>query len=88
MQWLLEKTHLLAHHRYREKYMASAIECVYRKCQKIKELPALILQQTSTMNILPKLHKKLPEIKEYLNWYWGEKNESGARFQQRKIVHV
>ena len=43
MRWLSAKTHLLAHRKWGEKHMVSAIDCVYKKCQNIKERPALIL---------------------------------------------
>ena len=51
--------------------MDSAIDFVYKKCQKIKKLQALILQHTFMMNILSKLHRKLIELKEYMNRYQG-----------------
>ena len=55
-------------------HMSSAIYCVYKKCQNIKEILALILQHTFIMNIFSKLYRTLTELKEYLNWYRGEKN--------------
>ena len=53
--------------------MTSSIDCVYNKCQKIKEQTVLILQQTFMMNIFSKLYKNLPELGEYLNWYQGDR---------------
>ena len=54
--------------------MTSAIDSVYKKFQKIKDVLVLILQHTVMMNIFSQLYRKLPELKEYLNWYRGEKN--------------
>ena len=68
MQWLSAKTRLLAHCKWGEKHMDSAIDCAYKKCHKIKERPDLILQHTFKMNIFSKLYRKLPELKEYMNW--------------------
>ena len=51
MRWLSAKTHLLAQRKWGENHMASAIDCVYKTFQKIKERPALILQNTFMMNI-------------------------------------
>ena len=48
--------------------MTSAIDSVYKKFQKIKDYPDLILQHTFIMNILSKLNIKLSELKKYLNW--------------------
>ena len=58
--------------------MAMDMDCVYKKCLLIKERPALILQKSFMMGIFSKLYRKLPELKEYLEWYRGEK---------RNIVH-
>ena len=71
--WLSAKTHLLAHRKWGDKYMAMAMDCVYKKCLLIKERPALILQKSFMMGIFSKLYRKLPELKEYLEWYRGEK---------------
>ena len=53
--------------------MASAIDCVYNKSQNIKERPRLILQHTFMMKIFSKLYKKMPELKQYMNCYRGDK---------------
>ena len=73
MRWLSANTHLLEHRKWGEKHMASAIDCVCKKCQKIKERPALILQESFMMNIFSKLYRKVPELKDYLDWFRGEK---------------
>ena len=74
MQWLSVKTHILAHPKWGENHMASAIYCVYNKFQKIRKRPALIIKHTFMMNIVSKLYRNMPELEEYLNWYQGEKN--------------
>ena len=73
MQWISATSHLLARRKWGENHIASAIDCVYKKCQKIKDSPALIIQHKFMMNIFSKLYRNLPELKEYLNWYRGEK---------------
>ena len=53
--------------------MASAIDCVHSKCQKPKHDPSLILRKSFMMTIFSRLHGKLPELREYLDWCRGEK---------------
>ena len=53
--------------------MACAIDCVYKKSLKIKERPALILQKSFMLSIFLRLYRKLPELKDYLDWHRGEK---------------
>ena len=53
--------------------MAFAIDCVYKKSLKIKERPALILQKSFMLSIFSKLYRKLPKLKDYLDWHRGEK---------------
>ena len=52
--------------------MACAIDCVYKKSLKIKERPALILQKSFMLSIFLNLYRKLPELKDYLDWHRGE----------------
>ena len=59
--------------------MVCAIDCVYKKSLKIKERPALILQKSFMLSIFLKLYRKLPELKDYLDWHRGEKDEHGSR---------
>ena len=40
---------------------------------KIKERPALILQKSFMLSIFSNLYRKLPELKDYLDWHRGEK---------------
>ena len=53
--------------------MACAIDCVYKKSMKIKERPALILQKSFMLSIFLNLYRKLPELKDYLDWHRVEK---------------
>ena len=53
--------------------MACAIDCVYKNYLKIKERPDLILQKSYMLSIFSNLYRKLPELKDYLDWHRGEK---------------
>ena len=53
--------------------MAGAIDCVYKKYLNIKERPALILQKSFMLSIFSNLYRKLPELKDCLDWHRGEK---------------
>ena len=90
LRWLSAKTHLLEHRKWGEKHMASAFDCVYLKCQKLKERPALILQKSFMMSIFSKLYTKLPELKEYLEWYRGERKNKihGCNAKESRICGV
>ena len=70
--------------------MASAFDCVYSKCEKLKERPALIPQKSFMMSIFSKLYKKLPELKEYLEWYRGEQKNKihGCNAKESRICGV
>ena len=52
--------------------MACAIDCVYKKSLKIKERPALIFQKSFMLSIFLNLYRKLPDLKDYLDWHRGE----------------
>ena len=67
--------------------MASAFDCVYAKCQKIKERPELVLNKSFMMSVFSKLYKKLPELKEYLLWSRGEKKNTihGCNVKESRI---
>ena len=89
MRWLSANTHLLEHRKWGENNMACAIDFVYRKFLKIKELPALILQKSFILIIFSNLYRKLPELKDYLDWHRGEKINmvhGCSRIKQRVCV--
>ena len=51
LHWLSSETHLLEHWKWGERHMASAFDCVYTKCQKIKEHPELVLNKNFMMSV-------------------------------------
>ena len=53
--------------------MACAIDFVYKKYLKIKERPDLIFQKSFMLSIFSKIYRKLPELKDYLDWHRVEK---------------
>ena len=63
----------MEHRKWVEKNMSCAIDCVYKKSLKFKERPALILQKSFMLGIFSNLYRKLPELKDYLDWHRGEK---------------
>jgi len=74
MRWLAGKTHLLAHRKWGEKSMARPINYMYKAFQKLQVDGSLILDERFMMSIFKPLHRILPEFKEYLDWYFEEKN--------------
>ena len=86
MRWLSANTHLLEHRKWGENNMACAIDCVYKKSLNIKERQALILQKSFMLSIFSNLYRKLPELKDYLDWHRGEKMnmvDGCSRIEQR-----
>ena len=73
MRWLSANTHILEHRKRGYNNMAFAIGCVYKNYLKIKERPALILQKSFMLSIFSNLYRKLPELKDSLDWHRGEK---------------
>ena len=73
MRWLSANTHLLERRKWGEKNMAFAINCFYKNSLKIRDRPALILQKSFILSIFSNLYRKLPELKNYLDWHGGEK---------------
>ena len=72
MGWLSANTYLLENRKWREKNMACVINCVYKNSLKIKERPDLILHKSFMLSIFSKLYRKLPELKDYIDWHRGE----------------
>ena len=66
--------------------MARKIDCIHKKFQKIKELLALIIQYTFMMKTFSKLYRKLPRLKEYLNWFRGEKRNRLHAFNNKESL--
>ena len=64
-----------------EKHMASVIECVHKKCQKINKRLDLIIQKCFMMNLFSKLYRKVPLVQ-------GRKDEHSSWLQQQGVTCV
>ena len=53
--------------------MAQAIDMVYNDFLKIEHRPQLLLKESFIMNIFKPLYQKLPELKDYLTYFFEEK---------------
>jgi hypothetical protein len=74
MRWLAGNTHILAHREWGEKHMARSIDLVYDAMLKIQKNSKLFLKEDFMMNILKPLYSQLPELEDYLTWYFEEKS--------------
>ena len=74
MRWLSGNTHLLEHRQWGEKHMAKSIDLVYEAFLKIERNPKLFLKEDFMMNIFKPLYEQLPELEDYMSWYFEEKN--------------
>ena len=73
MQWLSANTYLLVHHQWGEKNMTKAINLMYYAFIKVRANGALILDEYFKTNIFPPIILKLPELKDFFDWYYKEK---------------
>ena len=64
---------MLAHRKWREKHMASAIDLAYSAFLKIETNPLLMLWESFVMEIFKPLYRKLPELEDYLSYYFEDK---------------
>jgi hypothetical protein len=74
MRWLAGNTHLLEHRQWGEKHMAKSIDLVYEAFLKIQRNNKLFLKEDFMMNIFKPLYEQVPELEEYMSWYFEEKN--------------
>ncbi len=73
MRWLAGNTHLLAHRNWGVRNMAHAIDLVYNAFLKIEQRPQLMLKESFVMNIFKRLYNKLPELTDFLDYFFEEK---------------
>ena len=73
MRWLAGNTHLLEHRKWGEADMCMAVDLVYNTFLKVETNGRLMLCESFIMKIFKPLYKKLPELEEYLDWYFEEK---------------
>ena len=73
MRWLAGNTHLLQHRKWGEVHMTTAVDLVYNAFVKIETNGKLMLRESFVMNIFKPLYKKLPELKDYLDYYFEER---------------
>ena len=73
MRWLAGNSHLLQHRKWGEVHMTTAVDLVYNAFVKIEKNGKLMLRESFIMNVFQPLYNKLPELKDYLNYYFEEK---------------
>ena len=72
-QWLAGKTHKLAHRDWVEKDMSVICDMVYIAFKSIAADGEKMLDEDFMMNLFSPLYTKLPELQQFLKWYFEEK---------------
>lgn len=73
MRWLAGNTHTLAHREWGERSMGRVIDILYNAFDEIKDCGELFLDLDFMMNIFSTLYEQLPEFKEYLDYFFEQK---------------
>ena len=76
MHWLAGKTHELGHCKWSERSMGRAVDLMYNAFVEVESDGELMLDEDFRMNILSPLYAELPELKEYLTYYFEEKESN------------
>jgi hypothetical protein len=77
MHWLAGKMHELGHRNWSERSMGRAVDLMYNAFAEVESDGELMLDEDFIMNIFSPLYAELPELKEYLTYYF-EENESNV----------
>ena len=72
-RWLAGKTHELAHRQWGEKDMGVVCDIVYEKFKTIAEDGDKMLDEDFMLQMFSPLYTKLPEFKQFIEWYFEEK---------------
>ena len=90
MRWLAGKTHKLAHRDWGEKDMYRANDCLYNALVEIQADGALMIDEDYMMNIFSSLYEDLPELEQYLNYYFEEKelNVVGSKDKASRVLGI
>jgi hypothetical protein len=90
MRWLAGKTHELGHRNWSERSMGRAVDLMYNAFVEVESDGELMLDEDFMMNIFSPLYAELPELKEYLTYYFEEKesNVIGSCSQVNRVLAI
>jgi len=90
MRWLAGKTHELGHRNWSERSMGRAVDLMYNAFVEVESDGELMLDEDFIMNIFSPLYAELPELKEYLTYYFEEKesNVIGSCSQGNRVLAI
>ncbi len=76
MHWLAGKTHELAHCNWSERSMGRAVDQMYNAFVQVESDGEKMLDEDFIMNIFSPLYEELPELEEYLIYFFEEKESN------------
>ena len=90
MRWLAGKTHELAHCNWSERSMGRAVDLMYNAFVQVESDGEKMLDEDFIMNIFSPLYAELPELEEYLTYFFEEKesNVVGSYSRSDRVLAV
>jgi hypothetical protein len=70
MHWLAGKMHELSHHNWSERLMGRPVDLLYNAFVEVESDGEKLLDGDFIMSIFLPLYKDLPELEEYLTYYF------------------
>jgi hypothetical protein len=88
--WLAGKTHKLAHHNWSERSMGRVVGLMYNAFVQVECDGEKMLDKDFIMNIFSPLYAELPELEEYLKYYFEEKelNVVGPYSRNEHVLEI
>lgn len=90
MRWLAGNTHTLSHRKWGERSMPRSLDLAYQAFIAIQADGDKFLDEEFMMNIFQPLYQDVPELEEYLTYYFEEKesNHVGTRAKEDRVLAI
>ena len=90
MCWLAGKTHELAHRNWLERSMGRAVDLMYNAFVQVESDGEKMLDEDFIMNIFSLLYAEIPELEEYLTYFFEEKesNVVGSYSRSDRVLAI
>jgi hypothetical protein len=90
LRWLTGNTHKLSHRQWGERSMGRAVDLLYSACHEFRDNGELFLDYDFMMSIFSPLYEKLPEFREYMEFFFEQKemNVIGSLKKSDRILGI
>ena len=90
MRWLAGNTHTLSHRKWGERSMPRSLDLAYQAFIAIQADGDKFLDEEFMMNIFQPLYQDVPELEEYLTYYFEEKesNPVGTSAKEDRVLAI